>query len=165
MATPSDTQSPKSPTTPIETQSPTSPTTPIKTQSPKSPTTPIKTQSPKSPTTPIKTQSPMSPTTPGKIPSETPSPMTPASSSTKLNKSDCLSSSTSIPQCRCQRQFRQCPPAMVKYSQKILLLQPSSAASERVFSLLKSTFGDQHDNSLQDYIECSLMLQYNNCGL
>ena len=46
-------------------------------------------------------------------------------------------------------------------ARKILLLQPSSAAAERVFSLLNSSFGDQQDNSLQDYIESSLMLQYN----
>ena len=46
-------------------------------------------------------------------------------------------------------------------AKKVLLLQPSSAAAERVFSLLKNTFGEQQDNSLQDYIECSLMLQYN----
>ena len=46
-------------------------------------------------------------------------------------------------------------------AKKILLLQPSSAAAERVFSLLNSSFSEQQDNSLQAYIECSLMLQYN----
>ena len=46
-------------------------------------------------------------------------------------------------------------------ARKVLLVQPSSAASERVFSLLKSSFGDQQDSTLQDYIEASLMLQYN----
>lgn len=46
-------------------------------------------------------------------------------------------------------------------AKKILLLQPSSAAAERVFSLLKCSFGEQQDNSLQDYIEASLMLQFN----
>jgi len=45
---------------------------------------------------------------------------------------------------------------------KILLVQPSSAAVERVFSLLNSAFGDQQDQSLQDYIEASVMLRYNN---
>ena len=44
----------------------------------------------------------------------------------------------------------------------ILLVQPSSAAAERVFSLLKASFGSQQDTTLNDYIECSLMLQYNN---
>ena len=41
-----------------------------------------------------------------------------------------------------------------------LLVQPSSAAAERVFSLLKSSFGDQQEAALQDYIETSLMLQH-----
>ena len=44
---------------------------------------------------------------------------------------------------------------------KVLLVQPSSAAPERVFSLLKVNFGDQQEHTLQDYIEASLMLQYN----
>ena len=43
----------------------------------------------------------------------------------------------------------------------VLLVQPSSAAAERVFSLLKATFGPQQDITLNDYIETSLMLQYN----
>ena len=46
-------------------------------------------------------------------------------------------------------------------ARKVLLVQPSSAASERVFSMLKASFHDQQENSLQDYIESSLMLQYN----
>ena len=44
---------------------------------------------------------------------------------------------------------------------KALLVQPSSASSERVFSLLKASFDEQQDSSLQDYIEASLMLQFN----
>ena len=36
-----------------------------------------------------------------------------------------------------------------------------TATSERVFSLLKASFGPQQDCSLQDYIESSLMLQFN----
>ena len=44
---------------------------------------------------------------------------------------------------------------------KLLLLQPSSAAAERVFSLLKNTFGEQQLNSLEDYLEASLIIQYN----
>ena len=43
----------------------------------------------------------------------------------------------------------------------VLLVQPSSAAAERAFSLLKASFHEQQDNSLQDYIESSLMLQFN----
>ena len=46
-------------------------------------------------------------------------------------------------------------------AKQVLLVQPSSAASERVFSLLKASFKDQQDSSLQDYVETSLMLQYN----
>lgn len=46
-------------------------------------------------------------------------------------------------------------------AKKILLVQPSSAAAEQVFSLLKASFGEQQESSLQDYIESSLMLQYN----
>ena len=46
-------------------------------------------------------------------------------------------------------------------AKKIVLVQPSSAAAERVFSLLKQSFGEQQDSSLQDYIEASLMLQFN----
>ena len=40
-------------------------------------------------------------------------------------------------------------------AKKILLLQYSSATLERVFSLLKCLFGEQQDNSLQDYMETS----------
>lgn len=46
-------------------------------------------------------------------------------------------------------------------AKKILLLQPSSATAERVFSLLKNSFGFQQNHALQDYIEASLMLQFN----
>ena len=44
---------------------------------------------------------------------------------------------------------------------KIILIQPSSAAAERVFSLMKASFNRSQDRALQDYIEASLMLQYN----
>ena len=46
-------------------------------------------------------------------------------------------------------------------ARQILLVQPSSAAAERVFSLLANSFGDQQTNALQDYIETSIMIQYN----
>lgn len=45
---------------------------------------------------------------------------------------------------------------------KLLLVQPSSAASERAFSLL-STLSSQQDNALEDYIEASVMIRYNEC--
>ena len=44
---------------------------------------------------------------------------------------------------------------------KVLLIQPSSAASERVFSLLENSFRNNQARAMEDYIEVSLMLQYN----
>ena len=46
-------------------------------------------------------------------------------------------------------------------AKKILLVQPSSAASERVFSLLDNLFGFKQNSSLEDYVETSILLQYN----
>ena len=42
-----------------------------------------------------------------------------------------------------------------------LLVQPSSAAAERAFSLLANSFGDRQQYALEDYVEASVMLQYN----
>ena len=53
-------------------------------------------------------------------------------------------------------------PTWAEALKRVLLIQPSSAASERVFSLLRNSFGERQNVSLQDYIETSLMLQYNN---
>jgi hypothetical protein len=45
---------------------------------------------------------------------------------------------------------------------KVLILQPSSAAAERVFSMLKALMGDQQmGHALQDYQEAALMIRYN----
>ena len=44
---------------------------------------------------------------------------------------------------------------------KIILCQPSSAATERVFSIMKSSFNSEQNLALEDYMEVSLMLQYN----
>ena len=52
-------------------------------------------------------------------------------------------------------------PCWATAARKVLLVQPSSAASERVFSLLKASFNPQQQSLLQDYIETSLILQYN----
>lgn len=41
----------------------------------------------------------------------------------------------------------------------LVLLQPTSAAAERVFSILKSSFSPQQSHSLGDYVQCSLILQ------
>ena len=44
---------------------------------------------------------------------------------------------------------------------QVLLVYPSSAAAEWVFSLLNNCFTDQQETFLHDYTESSLMLQYN----
>ena len=44
---------------------------------------------------------------------------------------------------------------------KLVLVQPSSAAAERVFSLLVTMFGDQQHDALEDMIEGALMLRVN----
>ena len=46
-----------------------------------------------------------------------------------------------------------------EYFSSSLLLLPL----KRVFSLLRNSFGAQQDNALKDYIEASLMLQFNKC--
>ena len=43
----------------------------------------------------------------------------------------------------------------------VLLMQPSSAAAERVFSLLENSLSEKQARTLEDYIETSIMLQYN----
>ena len=45
---------------------------------------------------------------------------------------------------------------------KVMLLQPSSAAAERVFSMLKALIGDQQvSRTLEDYQQAALMVHYN----
>ena len=44
---------------------------------------------------------------------------------------------------------------------KLLLVQPSSASAERVFSLMKHFFTHQQENALEETIEASVMLCYN----
>ena len=46
-------------------------------------------------------------------------------------------------------------------ARKVLVVQPSPAAAERVFSILSNSFTDQQQHSLEDYVETSVMLQYN----
>ena len=46
--------------------------------------------------------------------------------------------------------------------QKLILIQPLSAAAETVFSLLATIFGDQQQETSEDYIEAALMLLVNN---
>ena len=52
-------------------------------------------------------------------------------------------------------------PTWAECVKMVVCIQPSSAAGERVFSLLQSTFGDRQGLALQDYIKTSLMCQYN----
>ena len=44
---------------------------------------------------------------------------------------------------------------------KVLLVQPSSAAAERVFSFLNSLVNDSQEHALVDYVQACVMLQYN----
>ena len=46
-------------------------------------------------------------------------------------------------------------------AKKILLVQPSSASAERVFSLLQGAFNRQQDAALEETVEASVMLRYN----
>lgn len=46
-------------------------------------------------------------------------------------------------------------------ARKLSLVQPSSAAAERVFSLLKANFSKQQHSVLEDELEAALMLAYN----
>ena len=43
---------------------------------------------------------------------------------------------------------------------QVLLVQPSSATAERVFSILRSSFNEQQECALTDYLQASTMLQY-----
>ena len=52
-------------------------------------------------------------------------------------------------------------PTWAKAFKLILLVQPSSVAAERVFSLLQNSFSHQQQSSLENYISVSVMLQYN----
>ena len=53
-------------------------------------------------------------------------------------------------------------PSWASACKQILLLQPLSAASERVFLLLQNSSNNRQERALEDYIETSLILQYNN---
>ena len=52
-------------------------------------------------------------------------------------------------------------PHWSKACKMLLLVQPSSAAAERVFSILSNSFTDTQRSSLEDYVETSIMIQYN----
>ena len=52
-------------------------------------------------------------------------------------------------------------PAWSKACKLMLLVQPSSAAAERVFSLLQNSFNGKQTRALEDYVSASVMMQYN----
>ena len=52
-------------------------------------------------------------------------------------------------------------PAWRKAARIVLAIPPTSAASERVFSLLEAMFGKDQDATLSDLIQGALMLRYN----
>ena len=52
-------------------------------------------------------------------------------------------------------------PRWASAAKKVLLVQPSSAAAEGVFSILNSAFNDQQEHALVDYLQASVMTQYN----
>ena len=45
---------------------------------------------------------------------------------------------------------------------KVPVVQPSSAAAEKVFSILNRSFNDTQNSALQDLVETSVMMQFNN---
>ena len=52
-------------------------------------------------------------------------------------------------------------PKWSKAAECMFLVQPSSSAAERVFSILNQ-FSDIQTNSLEDYVERTVMLRFNN---
>lgn len=52
--------------------------------------------------------------------------------------------------------------AFVTALKPVVVVQPSSAAAERVFSVLTTTLDDSQLSALHDQIELSLMMRYNN---
>ena len=52
-------------------------------------------------------------------------------------------------------------PTWAKAARVVFAMAPSSAASERVFSLVNQMFNPQQITALADFIQGSLMLRYN----
>jgi len=52
-------------------------------------------------------------------------------------------------------------PNWSKAAKLVMLIQPSSAVVERVFSMLTSSFNPEQSSALEDYQEASIMLQFN----
>ena len=56
-------------------------------------------------------------------------------------------------------------PAWATAARIVFAISPSSASCERVFALLKNLFGDAQLATLSDYLQASLMLNYNHRNL
>lgn len=56
-------------------------------------------------------------------------------------------------------------PHLVELASYFMSMTTSSAAVERVFSILKRSFGPQQSNSLEDYVFLSIFYQYNDRNL
>ena len=54
-----------------------------------------------------------------------------------------------------------CLPCWSAAAKLLALVQPSSAAPERVFSLLKVAYSDLQGSYPEDYLEAAVMLAYN----
>ena len=52
-------------------------------------------------------------------------------------------------------------PTWAEAARIVFSFTPNSAGAERVFSLLKLTFGDLRDSALADMMQATLMLMYN----
>ena len=52
-------------------------------------------------------------------------------------------------------------PRWASVVKQVLLVQPSSATAERVFSILRASFNEQQNCALVDYLQASVMSQYN----
>ena len=59
------------------------------------------------------------------------------------------------------RQHRLSLPHWSRLAFIVALFQPSSAAAERVFSMMEARFDDTQSNALEDYRAASVMLRYN----
>ena len=79
--------------------------------------------------------------------------------STSLAHADDVACETDVLQC--WDLLSEEPPLWSKVCKNILLQLPSSAASERVFSLFESNFTHRQERGLENYIEADIRPQYN----
>ena len=53
------------------------------------------------------------------------------------------------------------PSLAICSEESVARVQPSSAAAEKVFAILNSSFNDQQEHALVDYLQASVITQYN----